>query len=161
MRELYQKIQTVVLRDWIVGLQSICFIKGSIFLDYRTSLNDKIALIYGHSSETIDVPFNYLSNYYDEYFFQKNNIIYIYTTNEISKYQIYSVFVEYKDWFYLKLNDNYQNYLDKIKEKSWYKAEIDVDLDDSILIIQTCSFHEKYKDYTNKYLLLISKKLKK
>ena len=41
-------------------------IYGSIFLDYRTNIDSKKLLIYGHSSIKNDVPFNILEKYYDK-----------------------------------------------------------------------------------------------
>lgn len=135
-------------------------IKGSIFQDYRTNFEDKISIIYGHSSDNIEVPFNYLSNYYDEYFYYHNNIINIYTSKDITKYQIFSIFIEYQDWFYLDLNYNYNDYLKKMSDKSWYKSSIDVSKEDNILVIQTCSFHKDYTKYPKKYLIIAAKKIK-
>ena len=51
------------------------------------------------------------------------------------------------------------NHLQKLKNKSWYQTNVDVNENDEILILQTCSFHQNFKQYKNKYLLVIAKKI--
>ena len=136
-------------------------IKGSIFADYRTTINDKIFILYGHNSNTLNVPFKYLENYYDEDFYHKHPIIEIYNNDVYHKYQIYSVFIATNDFFYMDLNMDYQLYLKKIDDYSWYDNNIEVNEEDNIIILQTCSYHKEYNDYLNKYLIVVGKKIKK
>ena len=48
--------------------------------------------------------------------------------------------------------------LKKMKNKSLYDTDIDVNENDDILILQTCSTLQKYEKYEDKYLLVIAKK---
>ena len=136
---------------------------GSTFLDYRVKINNgKKNLIYSHNSSTFDVPFKELEKYYNEEFYQSNKYIYLEDEETKVKYQIFSVYVETSNWDYMKLNfteKDWLEHLNKLKSLSWYETGVNVDKDDEILILQTCSHHKKYKNYKNKYLLIIAKKM--
>ena len=134
---------------------------GSIFMDYRTNINDKKILIYGHSSTKREVPFNELENYYSKDFYENHKEITLIGENETFIYEIFSVYVETKDFTYmnLKIDDTtYNNDLLKYKQKSLYDTKIDVSDNDQILILQTCSNHLTYKNNKRKYLLIIAKR---
>ena len=45
------------------------------------------------------------------------------------------------------------------KDKSLYDTGKELNQDDEILILQTCSNHEDYKNYDKKYLLIISRRI--
>ena len=136
---------------------------GSTFLDYRVKINNgKKNLIYSHNSSTFDVPFKNLEKYYNEDFYKNNKYIYLEDEENKVKYQIFSVYVETSNWDYMKLNfieKEWLEHLNKLKSLSWYETGVNVDKDDEILILQTCSHHKKYKNYKNKYLLIIAKKI--
>lgn len=136
---------------------------GSIFLDYRVKINvGSKNLIYGHNSSTLNVPFKELEKYYDKDFFENHQYIYLEDENYKQKYQIFSVFIETQDWSYMKLNftsDSFLEHLKKLKNKSWYETNVNIESDDEILILQTCSHHINYQKYKNKYLLVIAKKI--
>lgn len=136
---------------------------GSVFLDYRVKINEgKKNLIYSHNSSTLVVPFKELENYYDENYYKEHQYIYLEDENTKNRYQIFSVFVETKDWSYMKVDfsgDEFFKHIKSLKEKSWYDTKVDVTSDDEILILQTCSHHKNYVKYKNKYLLIIAKKV--
>lgn len=136
---------------------------GSTFLDYRVKINNgKKNLIYSHNSSTFDVPFKKLEKYYNEDFYKNNKYIYLEDEENKVKYQIFSVYVETSNWDYMKLNfteKEWLEHLNKLKSLSWYETGVNVSKDDEILILQTCSHHKKYKNYKNKYLLIIAKKI--
>lgn len=138
-------------------------IKGAIYLDYRVSIDDsKKLLIYGHSSSKSEFPFNFLQNYHEEEYYTSNKNVDLITSTGIKHYEIFSVFVETSDFSYMNINfesdEDYLSHINKLKEKSMYDTDIKLEEDDEILIIQTCSTNEKYKDYENKYLLIILKR---
>lgn len=95
-------------------------------------------------------------------FFKNHQYIYLEDENYIQRYQIFSVFIETQDWSYMKLNftsDSFLEHLKKLKNKSWYETNVNIESDDEILILQTCSHHINYQKYKNKYLLVIAKKI--
>ena len=138
-------------------------IVGSVYLDYRVKINEgKKNLIYSHNSSSLIVPFKELEKYYDEDFYKEHQFIFLEDTNSKQRYQIFSVFVETKDWSYMKVdfsNEDFLSHIKTLKEKSWYDTGVTVEESDEVLILQTCSHHKKYTKYKNKYLLVIAKKV--
>lgn len=138
-------------------------IVGSVYLDYRVKINEgKKNLIYSHNSSSLTVPFKELEKYYDEDFYKEHQFIFLEDTNSKQRYQIFSVFVETKDWSYMKVdfsNEDFLSHIKTLKEKSWYDTGVTIEESDEVLILQTCSHHKKYSKYKNKYLLVIAKKV--
>lgn len=137
---------------------------GSIFADYRVDLdNSRKVLLFGHNSSYIKTPFGNLENYYDKSYYDGHKYIQIMTENGIYKYEIFSVYVETSDFTYMNLNfssdDEWYSHILKLQSKSMYDIDVSLNKDDSILIMQTCSNNQAYKDYEKKYLLVISKKI--
>ena len=137
-------------------------VKGSIFLDYRMKINEgRKNIIYGHNSSNLDVPFRELENYYDKNYFDKNRYIYVRSADVINKYEVFSLFVETSDWTYTKVNfesdEEWLKHINMLKDRSWYDTGVEVNENDRILILQTCSHHKDYTKYKNKYFLVISK----
>lgn len=135
---------------------------GAVFIDYRLNTFDKKIIIYGHNAKSTNTLFTELENYYNEKYYKTHDIIELTSFNSYYRYQIFSVFIESSDWSYMNINyseDKWLEHLLYLKNKSWYKNNIELTKDDEIIIIQTCSFHEDYKQYKDKYLLLIGKKI--
>ncbi len=138
---------------------------GALFADFRVNVNDgKKILIYGHNSKYIDMPFKILEHYYDIDYFQNHQYMELITSKEKKLYQIFSIYVEPTDYSYMQVDfnstDSWYNHLLKLKQKSMYDTGNDIQGDDEILILQTCSTHEDYKQYKNKYLLIILRRIK-
>lgn len=138
-------------------------IMGSIFLDYRVNINtSKKILIYGHNSSKYQMPFDILENYYDEKYLNNHKYIEIKTVEKVRKYEIFSVYVEPTDYFYMKVNfenENYDEHLEKLKDKSFFEIDSEIDEDTNILILQTCSTHKDYLKYKKKYLVIALKEI--
>ena len=147
------------------GLNKKYDINGTPFLDYRVNINNsRKLLIYGHNSSQIKMPFKILENYYSQVYFKKHPFIELEMENGIKTYQIFSVYVETKDFSYFnkimfKNNDELKKHVDVLKSKSFYDTGVEVSKTDNILILQTCSTMSKYKDLKKKYLLIISKEI--
>ena len=138
---------------------------GSIFLDYRLDIEEsKKLLVYGHSSKKGEFPFNFLQNYYlDKDYFLENKNIEIVTNSNKKSYEIFSVYVDTSDFSYMETDyvndDEYLSHIEDLKNKSIYDTGIKLSSLDEILILQTCSTHDDYKDYENKYLLIIARRV--
>lgn len=135
---------------------------GSVFLDYRCRKDSKKILVFGHNDYKTETPFSNLENYYYESYYKDNQFIDIVFDNEKRKYQIFSVYVETRDFTYMNLNisaEQYNKDLIMYKNKSLYQTNVNVSSDDEILVLQTCSNLKKYKKYKDKYLLIIAKRL--
>lgn len=138
-------------------------INGSIFLDHRINPSDRKVLIFGHSSIYEDIPFNELEKYYNYEFYKNHKYIKLTTLDTEYKYEIFSVYVETYDFTYmnLKIDDNkYNSDLKKYKSNSIYDTGVAVSDNDEVIILQTCSNDNKYKNYKKKFLLVIGKKIK-
>lgn len=137
---------------------------GEVFLDYRIDLNSsRKILIFGHNSSRGKTAFSELENYYDKSFYDNHKYITITFDNEIRNYEIFSVYVETSDWSYMNLkfnsNNDWYSHILKLKNNSLYDTGVDIEEDDEILILQTCSYNQNYKDYNKKYLLIISRRI--
>ena len=140
-------------------------IMGVPFIDYRSVIGkSRKTIIYGHNGSRNEAPFKYLEKYYDKNFYDEHQIIEIETEFGIKHYQIFSVYVETKDFtYYNKFNfkddADFLKHVNNLKKKSFYDTGISVNKDDNILIIQTCCKLAKYQKYDKKYLLIISKEV--
>ena len=135
-------------------------INGSIFMDYRVNIDSKKVLIYGHSGNDDTLPFLILNKYNNKDFFYKNNKIYFYTNKKKYSYTIISSYIETKDFDYMNINNynnlSYLEHINKLKNKSLFKTNIDLKEEDHILILQTCSTNKSIKSKL-KYQLVIAK----
>ena len=137
---------------------------GSLFADYRIDIDaSKKILIYGHNSKYIEMPFKILENYYDSNYFNEHQYIELITSTQRKLYQIFSIYVETSDYSYMQLDyentDSWYNHLLSLKSKSLYDTSVNVNKDDEILILQTCSTHNDYKNYDHKFLLIILRRI--
>lgn len=140
-------------------------INGSIFLDYRVDIDESNKLlIFGHSSPSYFLPIMIIENYKDEDYYKEHKYIYLSSIKKVKKYEIFSVFVETLDWSYMNLNyaskDEYLKHLQNLKSKSFYDTGVEVNKNDKILIMQTCSNMKEYSKYSKKYMLVIAKEVK-
>ena len=118
-------------------------ITGSVFIDYRTKLNeDKNVIIYGHNANNYDIPFRYLRYYLKEEFYKNNKYIDIKTDDGNSKYEIFSVYISNGDYTHLNTKfpseESFLNHLEYLKSKSIYGTSTSVSASDSIITLQTC-----------------------
>lgn len=136
---------------------------GSVYLDYRVNIDSsRKLLIYGHNSSRVDMPFKILEEFYDINYFNNHKYMSIITSNMEKKYEIFSVYVEPTDYTYmnLKLSDEeYNNQIRMFKKKSMYDTGVEVQDNDEVLVLQTCSTHKDYAKYEKKYLLIILRRV--
>ena len=137
---------------------------GSIYLDYRVNIDSsKKLLIYGHNSSRVEMPFDILEEFYDKDYYDNHKYVEITTSTTKKRYEIFSVHVETKDFTYMNINfddeDDYLSHIEKLKSRSMYDTEVQLSSDDEILILQTCSEHPDYRNYSKKYLLIILRRV--
>jgi sortase B len=116
-------------------------ISGTIFLDYKNTLEDKNLILYGHNMRDGSM-FAAINKFKEKDFFD-NGKIKIISENMEQTYEVFSVFVEYANDINLKSkftsDDEYIEYINKLKEKSYYTKEINSDFS-NIIILYTCSY---------------------
>ena len=137
-------------------------INGASFLDYRTNIREsKKLLIYGHSNIEGTLPFVKITGYNNKDFMDKNPYIYIIDNNGSRKYEVFSSYIENKDFDYVNLNSfgglSYKEHLEKLKNKSFVKKNIKLEEESRVLILQTCSFDEGI--VSNRYQIVIAKEV--
>lgn len=122
---------------------------GSIFLDFRNNnFEDENTVIYGHYMRN-NTMFGELKNFKNKEFFDKDNKINIEIAGgKILEYEIFSVYTTDSSDNYITTSfnsqDEYKQFLDKVKDKSLHKTNLDVNTDDKILTLSTCSY--EYED---------------
>ena len=118
---------------------------GSIFMNYlNNEFNDENTVLFGHHMRN-KTMFAQLKKYEDKEFFYDNNDIEIEIKDgKILKYKVFSAYVTDANDNYIKTKfDNktdYKEFLERIKSKSIYKSNIDVNEDDKIITLSTCSY---------------------
>lgn len=118
---------------------------GWIWLDYRNNLerDDDNLIIYGHARKDKSMfgtlKYSLKSDWYTN---KENHIITIYLENETRYYQIFSSYHIKTEDYYLTVNFNnredFQNFLNTLKNRSVYDYGVDLNSDDKILTLSTC-----------------------
>ena len=138
---------------------------GATFLDYRINLNDsKKLLVYSHSDPEGTLPFVKLNNYNNEDFYKDNKYIYLIDSTGKRKYEVFASYIETKDFDYVNLETfnglTYGEHLNKLKNKSLIKTNVELDDNSKVLILQTCSFNDSI-NAIDKYQLVMAKEIEK
>ena len=129
-------------------------IVGSIYVDYRTNLNSKQINIYGHNSNVYDVMFKELEKYLDEDYYKNHKYIELWNGLDTNIYEIFSIQIVSEEYEHYEVNSSDWNaHINKLS-KSIYKTEAKANIDDQILVIQTCLYNKE-----NSYLIINSKKI--
>ena len=133
---------------------------GWIFLDYRNNIDDfdRNTIIYGHA-RLDKTMFGTLKNVLkkDWYTNTDNQIIKLYTLNEYTEWQVFSVYhIETEDYYIrTEFTDNeFNEFIKTLKKRSIYNFNVDLDINDKILTLSTC--HLK-----NEKIVLHAKLIKK
>ena len=118
---------------------------GWVFLDYRnnSTLSDKNNILYAHSrlDKTMfgSLSKTLKSNWYNN---KDNHIIRLSTEIENTMWQIFSVYKIPEETYYITTNFNsdndYQKFLNTIKERSVHNFSTNLTTEDKILTLSTC-----------------------
>lgn len=125
---------------------------GWIFADYKNKFNgkDKNIVIYGHNMRDNSM-FGSLKHVIKEEWYNNENNKYIIlaTENEYSIYEVFSVYQIEKEDYYIKTDFNsdkeFEEFLQKVKERSIKDFNIDISKENSILTLSTCANNNKYR----------------
>lgn len=134
---------------------------GWIFMDYRNNINDfdNNTIIYGHRMYDTTM-FSTLKNILTDEWLEAedNHVIYLCTENESSLWQVFSIYhiPDTIDFIETEFdsNDDYQNFINLINNRSEYNFDSSPTTNDKILTLSTC-----YTTNTEK-LVLHAKKIK-
>lgn len=116
---------------------------GTIFIDYENNiLKDKNLILYGHNMRNGSM-FSDINKFKEREFFEEGKII-INKDNKNYYYEVFSVFVEQSENIILKNsfynNDEFNDYINNLKEKSMYNKENKIKENSSIITLYTCSY---------------------
>lgn len=133
---------------------------GSVFMDYRNKIDDKIKIFYGHNSRTLKPVFHELENFLNESFVNEHSYIQILDETGLYNYKIFSVMViPNNTTTHMQIdfsnNNEYENHLKWLKDSSKFVLDVDVSPKDDIVILQTC-----YYEPANSFILVVAKKIK-
>ena len=118
---------------------------GSIFMNYlNNGFNDMNTVLFGHHMRN-GTMFAQLKKYKEKEFFYENKDIDVeLNNNEHLKYKVFSVYITNGKNNYIKTKfDNkneYKEFLETIKNRSMYESDIELDEDDKIITLSTCSY---------------------
>lgn len=124
-------------------------IAGWIFVDYRNNLDniDKNTIVYGHSGLIGNLMFSSLNKTLDKNWYTNEENLNIYFSIKGKEYtfKIFSIYTIDVTSDYLDINfnidDDYMNFINKIKSRSIDNFNVEVTPNDKILTLSTC-----YKD---------------
>ena len=143
---------TYLRKDWITGEYLSC---GSIFMDFRNTLNDQNVIIYGHyvylskdpSGEKVFTPLRFLT---DEENYEENKTFYLFLGDELRQYDICVVYYcqlisnntdtdPKTRYYYTEYDEDYFNsYKEAVKKKAFYETGTDFTYEDKLVTLQTC-----------------------
>ena len=117
---------------------------GSIFMDFRNDFDsDKSVVIYGHNMRN-NTMFGELDNFKRESFFKENNKFKIEYKDKTYTYEVFSVYIGDASENFVEVSfdsdEEYIDYLSRIKSKSLFKSDIEVSNKDKIVTLYTCSY---------------------
>lgn len=121
---------------------------GAIFMNAEnTDIDlDQNVIIYGHNMKN-KTMFQPLINFKEKQFFEKNKYIILTVNNKEYKYEIFASYLIDANVDELKIsfssNEDFLNYIKKIKEKSLYNRNLNIKNDDKIITLSTCSYETK------------------
>ena len=118
---------------------------GWIFADYRNNLTtlDKNTIIYGHNrmNNTMFATLNNLTT--DEWYNNKEWCIQLSTLTQNTLWQVFSVYKVPSETYYITTNFTdelvYQDFLNTILDRSYFDFETNLNFNDKILTLSTCT----------------------
>ena len=144
--------------------------RGVPFIDVRNDFTGRKTIVYAHSSQNGNGPFQALQNYhYNPDYYYNNRYITIQYNGNTYTYEIFSVYVSVADSEYSEgleyfremsyRDDEWESKIQQYKNNSEYDTGVTVSGQDKILILQTCSMDPNYFEKYYRANLLVMGKL--
>ena len=131
---------------------------GSIFMDYKSSsdFSDYNTFIYGHHTKNGSM-FGEIYKYMDYNFYLEHPSFNLYTPNANYIIEIISAYLDKtsSDSYNQSFDsiDEYNSYINLVKEKSKYKTEVNIDYTtDKLITLYSCS-HESNREKDDRYFI--------
>ncbi len=134
-------------------------ILGSVFMDYRNQVTDKIKLLYGHNSRRLQPIFHELEKFLDENFLKQHLYFQIMDETGLYNYKIFSVMVvpnSTTKHMQIEFDDDnaYIQHLKWLKENSKFILDEEISSKDEIVLLQTC-----YYNPSDSFIIIAAKKI--
>lgn len=116
---------------------------GSCFLDFRCNGKTMAGhtIVYGHTMNSLTV-FGELRKYLEEDFYKKWNYVYTYSTEGVTVWRIFSVYITTTDEYYIQTyfenKDAYYKFITNLQDKSMYESNEALSVDDDVMTLSTC-----------------------
>ena len=117
---------------------------GSIFREAANTrdFEDCHTILYGHNMKNLSM-FGILKKYKTENFYEENPYFTIYTTEHVYRYQIFAYYDIAMDadlyTIGFKPDEVFQDFVEKMRRRSYYDTGVDVNEKDKVLTLSTCS----------------------
>lgn len=134
-------------------------VSGWTFMDFRNSkeMYDSNTIFYGHNLLN-KTSFGSLSNVFtDRWFNSSNHRIVVVTEYKRYVYEIFSCYSIEPEIYYLSNNFNnnseYKKFLDTLVGRSNYKFNVDLDVNDKIITLSTCTYDNRGRQVVHAKLI--------
>ena len=120
-------------------------ISGAIFMDYRCScdFSDKNTVIYGHNMRN-GTMFGDLEKYKDQEYYDNNPSIVLCTPQGDYLVEMISGTIENGNVEFVRLDlendEGFLDYIDELKSRSTFTSDVDLNIDDKIVSLCTCTY---------------------
>lgn len=126
-------------------------ISGTIFADYRNAApgEDTNYIIYGHNMRNATM-FSILTKYKDQSYYEQHPVMYYLTPDKNYKIELFAgLVVRRDDKIYLPdmPKDEFNTLLEEYIEKSTFKTDIELNENDIIVTLSTCSYEFDHARY--------------
>lgn len=118
---------------------------GWVFMDFRNELDlsDDNTIFYGHNLLNRTSFGSLQTLFTDKWFNNSNHYIVIATPDIKNVYEVFSVYTIDPEVYYLQNNfyteEEYQKFLDTLKSRSKYNFNVDLNINDRIITLSTCT----------------------
>lgn len=118
---------------------------GSLFVDYRTpgDFTARNTIIYGHNMKDGSM-FSSLTKYKDQEYFEAHPHMKLYTPDGAYTIEFFAGIVADGDYEFIRYqftdNEDFMAYTTELREASTFQAEVDIEANDRIVALCTCSY---------------------
>ncbi|WP_018752960.1 class B sortase [Paenibacillus sanguinis] len=118
---------------------------GSLFVDYRTpgDFTARNTIIYGHNMKDGSM-FSSLTKYKDQEYFETHPTMKLYTPDGAYTIELFAGIVADGDYEFIRYqftdNEDFMSYTAALREESTFQAEVEIEANDRIVALCTCSY---------------------
>ena len=123
-------------------------IKGAEYMDYRVNVHSRQINIYGHNSQTFNIPFRKLEKMLKKDFFDSHPYMVLSYDEGETVFEVLAIKEVSTDHEHMIVDsDNMKSHIDHLKKDAIFTRNVEYNNDSNILVLQTCSFAHKNHYY--------------